>query len=107
MAKYNLGISDRMILLSILPPEGDITTLKVIRSLKGDLGFNEEELERFGITRSSTGISWTGSEDKEIEIGSRGIEIIRNVLQQLNDTKKLTEHHIPLYELFVEPNESE
>lgn len=36
---------DRLILLNILPKEGDVISLRVIRKLRDDLGFTEAEIK--------------------------------------------------------------
>lgn len=48
-------------------------------------------------------VKWRSDADKpkEIEIGSAGMVVIRSALAKLNDEKKLTEQHIPIYEKFV------
>ena len=38
-----LTIPERLVLVNILPPEGDYTTLKLVRKLRESLSFTEEE----------------------------------------------------------------
>lgn len=40
-----LAVYERIIVLNILPSEGDFVTLKLVRNLKENLGFSDEELE--------------------------------------------------------------
>jgi len=40
---------ERMKLLEVLPPQGDILTLKVVRKLRETLSYSEEELKLMGV----------------------------------------------------------
>lgn len=43
-----LTIQERVKLLEILPAQGDLLTLKILRKLRETLSFSEEELTKFG-----------------------------------------------------------
>jgi len=43
-----LTILERIKLLEVLPPQGDLLTLKILRKLRETLSFSEEELKSFG-----------------------------------------------------------
>ena len=103
-----LDIRSRLMLLGILPAEGDITTVKVIRKLREDLSFSEDEHKKYNIkvTPQDNGnatIDWdeTKEEPKDIKIGMKARDVIVTSLEKLNTDKKLTEQHIDLYERFV------
>ncbi len=100
----NLSVQDRIILLGTLPKEGDITTLRIVRQLRTELGFNELELVTTGLISDDANgrMSWKQNVDKEITIGPKANSIIVATLEDLNRQKKLTEMHIDLYERFVE-----
>ena len=103
-----LNVFDRVVLLNILPKEGDITTLRIIRKLREDLSFTEEEHRVLQFDFEDERIKWKtdGDVPKAIEIGEKAKEIIRERLRELNGQKKLTEEHLPLYEKFVEAYEN-
>ena len=98
-----LSVFERLILLNILPKEGDITTLKIIRKLKDDLSFSEEEHTALQFKNEDGQIMWKEDADiqKEIEIGEKASDIIAEALKSLNKAKKLTEAHISIYERFT------
>ena len=99
-----LEVFERLILLNILPKEGDFTTLKIIHDLKDSLSFTEEEHKELKFEHGTNNdIRWNIDADisKEIEIGDVAKNIIRETLEKLNKEKKLTEQHIPIYEKFV------
>ncbi len=100
-----LGVFDRLILLNILPGEGDFTTLKIVRKMREDLSFTEEEHKALGFKQENEGrIQWIQEADKskEISIGEKATDIIVEVLKKLNDDKKLQDQHYSLYEKFIE-----
>lgn len=45
---YKLTIAERLQLLNVLPPQGDIITIKIIRKLRETLSPNEQEHEEYG-----------------------------------------------------------
>ena len=99
-----LGVFDRLILLNILPKEGDFTTLKIVRKLREDLSFTEEEHKALEFKAEDEGrVVWRteADEPKEIPIGEKATDIIVEVLKKLNDDKKLQDQHYSLYEKFV------
>lgn len=103
-----LSTYERLILLNILPPEGDIITLRIIRKLKDELSFSEEEHKALQFQHKEDGlVEWKTDADKpkEISIGEKANDIIVESLKHLNGLKKLTEEHIPIYEKFIEGKE--
>lgn len=98
-----LGVFDRLILLNILPKEGDFTSIKIVRQLREDLSFNEEEHKALDFQQEELNIKWNQAADipKEIEIGERATDLITETLKKLSSDKKLTEQHLSLYEKFV------
>ena len=100
-----LGVFERLILLNILPREGDFTTLKIVRKMREGLSFTEEEHKALEFKQEDEGrIRWKQEADKlkEISIGEKATDIIVEVLKKLNDTKKLQDQHYSLYEKFIE-----
>jgi len=100
-----LGVFDRLILLNILPKEGDFTTLKIIRTMREDLSFSEEEHKALEFKQEEANIQWKKEADieRDVNFGEKATDIIVGVLKALNDAKppKLTEQHFSLYEKFV------
>ena len=102
-----ITVGERVRLLSMLPGEGDILSLKILRKLREDLSFSEDEQKLYELKqRPEIGqITWDPNYtnvEKEVEIGVRGLEIIKEVLEGLNKQKKLRADLIELYERFVE-----
>jgi len=98
------SIAERVGLLGVLPPEGDIVTLRIVRDLKRELSFSEEEISEAGIVNADGWILWNPAVqiEKEIEIGPAALTVIRDALKKLNERKKLTEATMGLYERFIE-----
>lgn len=107
--KHKLNIEERIALLNILPFEGNILTLKIIRDLQNSLSFSEKEMKRFKMKNirrldGSTFAVWDSDltgEIKEIEIGEVAEAIIVGQLKMLNERNKLRMEMMTLYENFV------
>jgi len=97
---------ERLVLLSILPKEGDFTNLKIIRKLRESLSFSEEENKKLNFKQGAGGIiNWDANFEKDIHTGEKANDVIVEALKALNDQKKLTNDHYSLYEKFVETTE--
>lgn len=100
-----LSVFERLILLNILPREGNFTTLKIVRKLREDLSFDEEEHKALEFQVDDKGaVKWKTEADipKDVAIGEKATDLIVDTLKKLDKDKKLTEQHYGLYEKFVE-----
>lgn len=101
-----LGVGDRIVLLSLLPAEGDLSTVRIVHDLKQDLSFSEEEHKALQIKVEGDKITWGGGDGvKEISIGPRAHTLIAETLENLDGEKKITEDHLGLWEKFVDGEE--
>ena len=104
-----LNIAERIALLNILPLEGNLVTLKIIRTLQSELAFSEEEIKRFKVKNTmkpdgSAFVVWNSDftkETKDVEIGEVAHSIIVEQLKMLENAKKLRLELLDLYEKFV------
>ena len=98
-----LNAFERITLLQILPGEGDIATLLIVKELADNLGFTEEEHKLLGIqVTPEGGMRWDGGIDREYDFGPRTTTLIVDVLEKADKSKKLSEDHLHVYELFME-----
>jgi len=99
-----LDVRERLVLLSVLPQEGSFITLKVVRKLREDLSFNEEEIKQYNFVQGEGTVTWddNAEQTKEIEIGEKATDIIVDALKKLDEQKQLKLEHCSLYEKFVE-----
>ena len=98
-----LNVFERLVLLQILPVEGDIASLKIVRELQSKLGFTEGEFKEFELQKKDNTYVWNekGRKEKEIMIGDKMNEIIIDSLKQLDKQKKLSFNHMNLYSKFI------
>ena len=98
-----LGVGDWIVLLSILPSQGDVLTVRIVHDLKQALSFTEEEHESLQIKVEDDKVRWGGADGvKEIPIGPRAHVLIGDTLKGLDEEKKITEDHLGLWEKFVD-----
>ena len=103
--KVTLNVFERINLLSILPREGDFTTLKLIRKTREDLSFTEEEHKLLKFKNLPDGrVTWNAKATKdcvkEFEIGEVVTIQIKDTLMKLDSQKRLKDEHFTLYEKF-------
>lgn len=99
-----LSVLERILLINLLPKEANVTDLRICLNLSTEMGFSEEEIERLEINEQDGAVRWNAEREtlKEVAIGPRAFDIIKDALSGLDRQKKMTPAHIPLYERFVE-----
>lgn len=105
MAKNgSLTIKERLQLLEILPAQGDVTTLRIVRSLREELSFSEDEHKTIGFRQEGNQILWNQDSSliKDVPMGAKAKEVISTSLKKLNEEKQLPMDYLDLYERFVE-----
>ncbi len=97
-----LTVKERLLLLNVLPREGDITTLRIVQNLRAALSFSEEEHARWAIVHSGGRVDWdTGPpQEAEVEIGAKANVLVGETLSQLSKDKRLTEDYLTLWDKF-------
>lgn len=98
-----MDVAERLVTLSILPKEGNFTTLKILRELRMNLGFTEEELKDWRIVSDLEAgtVNWETNGEAEIPIGEKATDIIIESLRKLDGELKLEEHMFDIYERFI------
>ena len=109
-----LSIYERLMLLSILPKEGSITTIRIVRELRESLSFTSDEHTLYSIDikvneDGTSNITWkdkpeTGGEWEpvEIDISKKAHEVIMETFEKMSTNKQFTESHLDLYGKFKE-----
>ena len=97
-----LAVHERLILLSLLPQHGDLTTLRIIRSLREELSFSEEEHAVLQFENKEGRVHWSPTTGpmvkKSIDVGPKAAEIIKAAFDAASESKSLTEAHLAVYE---------
>lgn len=98
-----LNVFQRLLLLAILPDAGDITTIRIVQKLREDLSFSEEEHKVLQFESDALGhTKWQQNDlTKPVEIGTKAQELIVKQLRALDESKKLTAQHLPIWDLFI------
>lgn len=105
--KTKLTVKQRIDLQSILPQQGDFTTTKMVRLLREELSFSQEEHDVLKFKHRPDGsVEWNApaAENylKEVEIPETIVIVIKEILEKANAAKQITEAHLDFYELFIE-----
>lgn len=99
-----LSVLERLKLLDFLPVTGDITTLRIVRQLREDLSFSEEEHSELEFKTSGDTVHWNPLADqgKTISLGPKAREVIALALKRASEAQKLGLDCVTLYDRFVE-----
>lgn len=98
-----LTAKERIVLSATIPTEATYLDMKILRKFRESLSFSEEEHKVLGFTPTEDGVEWDDDKDpnKVVHFGRRVESIVIDALTKLNDTGKLKDEHISLYEKFV------
>jgi len=101
--KYNLTVVDRVILLNVLPKEGNMITLLSLRDLKAELVFSEEENDKLGVKMEDGNLMWNkdAEQEKAVEINGTMTKIIVEALLDMDKQGKLNEAMIDTCQKFI------
>ena len=86
--------------------KGSFTNLKLIREGREAISFTDEENQKLNFVEGDGQVKW----DPEVSIAMQAVEIglsltvfnvIKGMLQKLNDAEELTEQHFSLCEKFL------
>lgn len=96
-------VLERLKLLDILPVQGDITTIRIVRTLREELSFSEEEHKLLDFQTDGATVSWNPEvkAEKQVEVGDKARQIITESLKKASSEQRLSLDMIELYERFV------
>ncbi len=101
---------DRLVLLNILPREGSVTTVKIVRELREELSFSEEEHAALKFVKlDDGGMQWVAEAETEkgVSIGPRAHALIAETLERLDKEKKVTEEYLGVWDKFMDEEREE
>ncbi len=101
------SVKERLMLLSVMPSQGNLVTLRLVRQAREELGFNEEEHESLSLGLEENSYHWDDKAEaeagpKEIELGPVVRDIILKAFDALDFAESLELIHLALYERFIE-----
>ena len=98
-----LKIHDRLLVLNILPKEGNLVTVRLLKDILGKIGLAGDEIKDWKVqSRPNNQVIWdnTKQTEKEIEVSDSERELIFAKLEELNKASKLTLEQLNLYDKF-------
>ena len=106
-----LTINNRILILNLLPKQGDITMLKQLRTMKEDLSFTDKEKEDWKLDFDAMNgmVRWDEKKVKDtyIEVSERMQKLIATELKKLNKAHKLEDPHLDLWDKFCVKDEKD
>lgn len=101
-------VIERLVLLnSVLPARGDATTLKLVRKMRENLSFDEEEHAKLNFRQEGDNLIWDTTDlVKDVEVGPKAKTILMGALEAKDKAKDLDAATLDLYERFVEEKDT-
>ena len=103
--KVNLNLFERLVLIGLLPAQGNFATLKIVGELRMELAPTEEEYKAAGLTTLENGgiqaKDWNAVAEKELVLGETAEGIIVDALKKMDKEKQLKPEHLSVYEKFI------
>jgi hypothetical protein len=95
-------MSERLQILSILPKEGNIVTLRIIRNLQMNLSPIAAEIEEYKMENVPEGVKYTQGAlvPKPFELMQIEVDTIQKALKDLDNKQKLPIEMIGIYDKF-------
>jgi hypothetical protein len=97
-----LTVLERLLLLRILPRQGNLTTLRIVRDLERELSFDEGEHAALQFVNIGDSVRWNNEADqgKDVEVGDVARELILKALREMDESETLTMDFLPLCDAF-------
>ena len=99
----DFDVRDRLILLNVIPVQGNLVTLKMVRVLREELGFDNDEYQAFNLRTEGGSFHWdeTKERSKEVSVPITMQELIISAFGKLSKENALHLEHVDLYERFM------
>lgn len=97
-----LSVAERLALLGLLPQQGNLVTMRIVRELREALMFSETEIKRLELRQEGTTWRWANErQPKAIMITDAGRDVIRNELRVHDENNTLTDSMLTLWDRFM------
>lgn len=98
-----LNVGERIVLMQLLPKEGNFATLRLLRDMNAKIGLSADELTEFEVVQEGINTKWNqkGLNLVPIDFKNKEIEIITKGLNALDKDNKLDLNQLTLFEKFV------
>ncbi len=101
---YKFRLLERALVSGLLPKQADYTTLVIAGDIQDKIKFTQEDMDKYKIVPSGTGLAWGSeytAEEFEYSFSELEINLIKDKLVELDGQKKLSSQHLNLYRMFI------
>ena len=100
-----LGVKQRLVLLNVLADvRGNLTEIRILRELREDLSFSDEEAVALAFQEQGGRVQWDDENEqpKDVPIGDAARGIIVRQIRQLDREGQMTPDMLEIIDLFPE-----
>ncbi|MFA6358883.1 MAG: hypothetical protein WCY09_09535 [Candidatus Omnitrophota bacterium] len=100
---YQLTLPNRLLILSNIPKEGNIITLRIVRELINELALTAEEISEFEVIQLENAVQYNEKAKipKSFPLDDVKVDVIKKAFKELNDKNKLTLDLVEVYDKFL------
>jgi hypothetical protein len=101
----NLSVAERLVLLPVLPEQGNLLTIRIVREMREDLSFTEEEMKSLAIRENKGQVVWNvdGEARTDFVFKAQAKKIVLDALKDKDEKGEVTATMISLFDKFVFP----
>ncbi len=100
-----LSVLERVLLLQVLPAEGNLLTVRSVKAIRDAVEFGDEEQDRIKMKVIGQQIAWdpklADEADREVAFSARGLVVIEDALKALETKSALRPEYLTLWDKFV------
>jgi hypothetical protein len=98
-----LSLKNRLILLGVLPVQGNMVEMLVVKGIREVVDVLPTEAEAIGLKATGDRVQWDTAKEVPLKVtfNEPETELVRKALTEMDAQRKLTLDHLDLYKLFV------
>ena len=88
----NLAIKDRIVMIDLLPEQGGMIDMILIKSISDKVALTAKEITDFSVVQEGNSVKWDQSKDTGVEIHFEmsEIELLKRRVEELDKSKSIT-----------------
>jgi len=91
-----LTIKDRILINALYPQQTNLIEQIITRDIKHKVGITQEELDKYQIVVKDGGLTWTGSDEFDVDFTDKELELLKKQINVLDKKNQITQDIVDL-----------
>ena len=91
-----LTIKDRILINALYPQQTNLIEQIITRDIKHKVGITQEELDKYQIVVKDGGLTWTGSDEFDVDYTDKELELLKKQINVLDKKNQITQDIVDL-----------